>query len=86
MGERYIINQIKYISNADLSAIRGEWRITMDNVTKKFDFKTTDEEVTITEYRGTDTEVIIPSEIEGKRVTWIGDAAFRSCTGLTRWN
>ena len=58
----------------------------MDNVTKKFDFKTTDEEVTITEYRGTDTEVIIPSEIEGKSMTSIGGAAFRSCTGLTRWN
>ena len=43
----------------------------MDNVTKKFDFKTTDA-VTIIQYQGTDTEVIILSEIEGKSMTSIG--------------
>lgn len=39
--------------------------------------------VTITGYTGSETEIVIPSEIEGKSVTSIGDWAFYSCTGLT---
>ena len=39
--------------------------------------------ITITGYNGSDTEVIIPSEIDGKSVTEIGDSAFRDCPGLT---
>ena len=34
--------------------------------------------VSITKYNGSDTDVIIPSEIDGKKVTSIGDAAFEN--------
>ena len=49
------------------------------------DFKYTIEnsEVTITKYIGSDTEVAIPSEIEGYPVTSIGSDAFYSCYSLT---
>ena len=39
--------------------------------------------VTITGYNGSDTELVIPSEIDGKKVTSIGVNAFRNCTGFT---
>ncbi|MCI6188633.1 MAG: leucine-rich repeat protein [Clostridium sp.] len=40
-------------------------------------------EVTIIKYIGTDTDVNIPSKIDGKPVTSIGDSAFIYCTCLT---
>ena len=40
--------------------------------------------VEITGYTGSDTEIVIPSEIEGKAVTSIGETAFYYCKGLTR--
>jgi len=44
---------------------------------------TTNEEVTITGYIGSDTTVEIPATIEGDPVKIIGDSAFESCTSLT---
>lgn len=41
------------------------------------------ETVTITEYSGTDTEVVIPGTLGGKNVTSIGDNAFYGCELLT---
>ena len=38
--------------------------------------------VTITGYKGSDTDVVIPSEIEGHPVTTIDDYAFDECTNL----
>ena len=38
--------------------------------------------VTITRYTGSDTEVVIPSTINGKKVTSIGGSAFSNCTSL----
>jgi len=40
-------------------------------------------EITITGYVGDKTEVVIPGEINGKKVTTIGDRAFNDCTSLT---
>ena len=39
--------------------------------------------VTIIRYTGSDTEVVIPSTINGKKVTSIGNYAFSYCTSLT---
>jgi uncharacterized protein YceK len=39
--------------------------------------------ITITSYKGTGPNVIIPSKIDGKPVTAIGDYAFSGCTTLT---
>ena len=41
-----------------------------------------DGSITITEYSGSDEEVVIPGEINGKTVTSIGEGAFESCTSL----
>ncbi len=38
---------------------------------------------TITGYTGTKTDLIIPSIIDGYKITSIGNSAFRSCSGLT---
>ena len=39
--------------------------------------------VTITDYSGTDTDIVIPQSIDGKMVTSIGWSAFSGCSGLT---
>ena len=39
--------------------------------------------VVISKYIGSDEEVTIPSTIDGKKVTSIGDYAFKGCTSLT---
>ena len=40
-------------------------------------------EITITGYTGDKTELVIPGEIDGKKVTSIGDNAFMGCFNLT---
>ncbi|MGN0469401.1 MAG: leucine-rich repeat protein [Acutalibacteraceae bacterium] len=49
-----------------------------------FEYDTNDDgTVTITGYSVSDTELVIPSEIDGKKVTSIGDSAFYNCEKLT---
>ncbi len=48
-----------------------------------FTYEIIDGKVTITGYTGSDTEVIIPSTIEGYPVISIGGGAFRNCDSLT---
>ena len=42
-----------------------------------------DTSISITGYNGTDTELVIPSELDGYTVTAIGSAAFKSNTAIT---
>ena len=49
----------------------------------KFNYSISNDKVTITGYKGTDTTIKIPSKIEGYPVTAIGRSAFLGCTGLT---
>ena len=39
--------------------------------------------ITITEYEGSETELVIPDEIERRKVTSIGESAFAHCSSLT---
>ena len=48
-----------------------------------FEYEVEDNEVTITGYYGSGRKVTIPSAINGKKVTSIGDWAFEYCTSLT---
>lgn len=48
-----------------------------------FMYEEKESEITITGYVGDKTEVVIPGEINGKKVTTIGDRAFGECTSLT---
>jgi hypothetical protein len=48
-----------------------------------FKIKIIKEGVHITKYTGTDTNVVIPQEINGRPVVSIGDDAFEGCTDLT---
>ncbi len=50
----------------------AEWK-------KVFAYEVKDGEVTITAYKGSDLDVIVPDSICGKPVTAIGDMAFSSC-------
>ena len=56
------------------------------NATAAEDFSYEENEdgtITITDYTGSDTAVVIPETINGKSVTSIGDNAFYGCKGLT---
>jgi len=49
-----------------------------------FSYKVTEDgEIEITGYNGGAAELVIPDEIDGKKVAGIGIAAFYNCTGLT---
>ena len=48
-----------------------------------FTYTTNNGEVTITKYKGSDTKVEIPFEIDGDPVTGIGEKAFYNCSSLT---
>ncbi len=48
-----------------------------------FEYSVTDDGITITRYIGSDTEVIIPEEIDGVKVTSIGIRVFSNCRSLT---
>ena len=41
------------------------------------------DEVTITDYTGSETSIVVPEEIDGKKVTSIGYMAFDGCSSLT---
>ena len=68
----------------DVFAVKSSLQATVsatDSV--EFTYTITDEKVTITGYTGSDTEVTIPSEIDGYPVVIIGENAFNGFTGLT---
>jgi hypothetical protein len=48
-----------------------------------FRYSVDNDEIWITGYLGSETEVVIPSEIDGKPVRHIGDDAFKECANLT---
>ena len=48
-----------------------------------WEYSVSGDEVTITKYKGSATEVVIPDEISGKKVLSIGDEAFSDCLKLT---
>ncbi len=58
---------------------------TVGNSTYTYAIKD-DNTVEITDYSGTDTEIEIPGEIEGKKVTSIGDSVFSVCSSLKSIN
>ena len=48
-----------------------------------FKYEVDKNQVTITRYKGTDENVVIPDEIDGRPVTIIGAYSFRECFKLT---
>ena len=55
-----------------------------NNLTNNFDYtQLADGSLKITKYKGSDTDVTIPSEIDGKKVTSIEKYAFLDCRNLT---
>ena len=56
---------------------------TVSEATPASDFRFHAATGTIEEYIGSAAEVVIPEEINGVKVTTIGDSAFEGCTSLT---
>lgn len=50
---------------------------------KDFEYKEVDGFIVITGYTGTETDIVIPSEIDGKTVALIDEKAFYGCSNLT---
>ena len=48
-----------------------------------FEYSVSGDTAEITKYKGSASTLVIPSEIDGKKVTGIGRMAFASCTTLT---
>ena len=64
-------------NNVSRAETYGDFEYTVDSETNS---------VTINKYTGDATEVTIPSTIDGKNVTSIGDWAFEDCSSLTSIN
>ncbi|MDY2737439.1 hypothetical protein, partial [Intestinibacter sp.] len=67
----YNVATANNISASSYSLTFGDFTYTVDN-----------SEITITRYTGGDTQVVIPSEIDGMKVTSIGSYAFSRCDAL----
>ncbi len=72
----YRLDNGKYIKTSYAAELEA-------NPTSDFKYKIDNNEVTITEYVGTDTTLVIPSEIDGKPVTGIGPWPFPLNSSLT---
>lgn len=64
--------------NPDASKLSAQ----AESPVEDFEYVIEDDEVTITKYTGEGGNVVIPSQIEGKDVTAIGDMAFYECVTL----
>lgn len=77
------------LTNFDFTTKTGaKFTVTFVKVNQSgFEYTVSEEtgEVTITQYKGSDTDVVIPDTIEGKTVTAIGDRAFynKNITSVT---
>ena len=58
-----------------VQAAQTTYNYTVGNSTYTYTILT-DDTVKITKYKGTDESIVIPSEIDGKKVTVIGSSAF----------
>ncbi len=75
-----------YKINFNYGASSDSSNDTNDNTTNNengYEFELLGNEYKITGYNGSDTEIVIPSEYNGKPVTSIGEYAFHNCTSLT---
>lgn len=72
-GTQLITNSAKYTVTNALVTADGNFNYT----------ESTDGTISISKYVGTDTEVVIPSTIDGKNVTKIGNCAFYGCSNVT---
>lgn len=65
------------VSSFDLASAEGEASTVAESTASEyFEYTEVDGGVSITKYTGSDTEVVIPSTIDGKDVKTIGRAAF----------
>lgn len=71
----------------DTSTVSGTTTVVQSGeplIDGDFEYTTNEEGIVeITKYTGTGGDVVIPSTIEGKNVTQIGQYSFENCTGLT---
>lgn len=65
------------VNNANSNAIESK-----SAQTDKYEYTINANEITITKYLGNDKDVVIPSEIDGVKVAYIGEAAFKDNTNI----
>ena len=69
-------------TDADVYAEENGFTFVSLGEVSPFEYEVYDDTVTITDYNGRESEVIIPSTIDGYTVTEIGHGAFVNCTTL----
>lgn len=78
----WFLNSVRFIDGTVLTGditLIAKW----ERVTDSFKYSETNEEITITEFIGSATDVIVPGAINGKPVTAIGEDVFKNNTGIT---
>ncbi|MBQ3528759.1 MAG: leucine-rich repeat protein [Clostridia bacterium] len=69
-----------YLTKADIVSLNSGSAPVPDGL----EYSINNNEVTIDKYTGNAAEIVIPSEIQGYPVTWIGHDCFSGCTTLKR--
>ncbi|MGN0517240.1 MAG: leucine-rich repeat domain-containing protein, partial [Acutalibacteraceae bacterium] len=77
-------NTIVFNTGDESISFVAQWKTWTDAGYFTYNKNKTTKTVTITDYVGTDTDVVIPASIDGYSVTSIGSSAFSGCTRLRR--
>ncbi len=78
----FAVTTSAYETPVNESTAQTQVQESKDGVYGDFEYSVSDGKVTINKYTGSDTEVVIPSEIEGMPVITIRNFAFQSCRNL----
>ena len=78
----FAVTTSAYETPVNESTAQTQVQESKDSVYGDFEYSISDGKVTITKYTGNDTEVTIPSEIEGLPVTGIGERSFAEYSSL----
>lgn len=68
--------------NASSTYTSGDYKYTINSNATIGSSEDENITITITDYTGSDTDLVIPGTIDGYKVTEIGDEAFRECASL----
>ena len=79
-------NEIENKNKEELLQVQSEQlenEVTGESSYEDFQYELVDNFVKITGYTGVGSDLVIPNEIEGKTVKYIGDSVFSNCYELT---
>lgn len=79
-----IVMGVFLFSGIKVTNVSADETFKFETANGYFEYTINNDEITITTYSGTDEELEVPSEIDGKSVVKIGQCAFSNCYNLEK--